>query len=233
MDNDNAPIEIIAPGTELPVTTSIIWLHGLGASGEDFVPLVPELGLAGGPAVRFVFPHAPIRPITINGGMSMRGWFDITSLEFEEREQDLTGMQASVDLVNQLIEKEIESGIAPSRIFIAGFSQGGVIALLAALQGKFPLAGVIALSTYLPDAEAAMARYRQSAEAGDVGGPETLPIFMAHGQFDDVIRMEFAEASQKALIKADFDVEWHAYPMPHSVSPEEIHDIASWLKKRL
>jgi len=233
LDSENSPIEMVAPGTEPPVTASVIWLHGLGASGDDFVPLVPELGLAGGPAVRFVFPHAPVRPITINGGMSMRGWFDITSLEFEEREQDLTGMQESVDIVNQLIEKEIESGIEPTRIVVAGFSQGGVIALLAALQGKFNLAGVIALSTYLPDADQAIARYRKASEAGDVRSPATMPVFMAHGQYDDVIRIPFAEASNAALKKAGFDIDWHAYPMPHSVSPEEIHDIASWLKKSL
>jgi len=233
LDSDNSPIELVAPGTALPVTTSVIWLHGLGASGDDFVPLVPELGLAGGPGVRFIFPHAPVRPITINGGMSMRGWFDITSLEFEDREQDLKGMQESVDLVNQLIEKEIASGIAPEQIVIAGFSQGGAIALLTALQGKYPLAGVIALSTYLPDADVTLARYLETVQKADIGGPQALPVFMAHGQFDDVIRIQFAEDSQVALAKAGFDVEWHAYPMPHSVSPEEIHDIAAWLKKRL
>ena len=160
MNSEKSPVEVIemvAPGTQSPVTASVIWLHGLGASGDDFVPVVPELGLAGGPGVRFIFPHAPVRPITINGGMSMPGWFDITSLEFEDREQDLTGMQESVEIVNQLIEKEIESGIKPEHIVIAGFSQGGVIALLAALQGKFKLAGVIALSTYLPEADGAIA----------------------------------------------------------------------------
>jgi len=222
LDSDNSPIELIAAGTEMPVTTSVIWLHGLGASGDDFVPLVPELGLAGGPGVRFIFPH-----------MSMRGWFDITSLEFEDREQDLKGMQESVDLVNQLIEKEIAAGIKPERIVIAGFSQGGAIALLTALQGKYPLAGVMALSTYLPDADATLARYLETVKAVGTGGPETIPVFMAHGQFDDVIRIQFAEESHAALAKAGFNVEWHAYPMPHSVSPEEIDDIASWLKKRL
>ena len=236
MNSEKSPVEVIemvAPGTQSPVTASVIWLHGLGASGDDFVPVVPELGLAGGPGVRFIFPHAPVRPITINGGMSMPGWFDITSLEFEDREQDLTGMQESVEIVNQLIEKEIESGIKPEHIVIAGFSQGGVIALLAALQGKFKLAGVIALSTYLPEADEAIERYQKASKAGDVDGPDSLPVFMAHGQYDDVIRIEFAESSHAAMKKAGFDVEWHAYPMPHSVSPEEINDIAVWLKKRL
>ena len=233
MSENDAPIEIISGQSGAPVGASIIWLHGLGASGDDFVPVVPELGLPPSPGVRFIFPHAPVRPITINGGMSMRGWFDITSLDFEAREQDLDGMRASVEIVDSLIEGEIERGIAPEKIIVAGFSQGGAIALMSALQGKYPLAGVMALSTYLPDAEQVLAGYQAARKQSASEQSPLLPAFMAHGQFDDVIQIRFAEASKAALEKAGFTPEWHSYPMPHSVSPEEIRDIGEWLRRLL
>ena len=234
MDSKNdALIEVISGQAGAPVGASIIWLHGLGASGDDFVPVVPELGLPPTPAVRFIFPHAPVRPITINGGMSMRGWFDITSLDFEAREQDLDGMRSSVEIVNKLIEAEIERGVAAEKIIIAGFSQGGAIALMTALEGKYPLAGVMALSTYLPDAEQVLANYQTTRQQAGTDQTPLLPVFMAHGQFDDVIQIRFAEASKSALEKAGITPEWHSYPMPHSVSPEEITDIGNWLKQRL
>lgn len=216
--------------TGQPVQKSVIWLHGLGASGDDFVPLVPELGLPASPAIRFVFPHAPVRPITINNGMSMRGWFDITSLNFEAREQDLSGMAASVEIVNALIEDEINSGIDAENIVLAGFSQGGAIALMAALQSRLPLAGVMGLSTYLPDAANMLELYGKTGRSAS----SPLPVFLAHGRQDDVILIRFAEQSREAMAGNDaLDLEWQSYQMPHSVSPEEIRDISVWLKKTL
>lgn len=216
--------------TGQPVQKSVIWLHGLGASGDDFVPLVPELGLPGTPGIRFVFPHAPVRPVTINNGMSMPGWFDITSLDFEAREQDLAGMAASVELVNALIQDEIDSGVNAENIVLAGFSQGGAIALMAALQSQLPLAGVMGLSTYLPDAARMLELYGKTGRSTN----NPLPVFLAHGLQDDVILIRFAEQSREAMAATNaLDLEWHSYPMPHSVSPEEIGDISVWLKKVL
>ena len=221
----DTPIEIISGEAGAPVAASVIWLHGLGASGDDFVPVVPELNMPSSPAVRFIFPHAPVQPITINGGMPMRGWFDITSLDFEQREQDLTGMRKSVATVNQLIENEIASGIKTDKIVIAGFSQGGAIALMSALEGPHQVAGIMALSTYLPDADNVLQTFAKRSIDVD-----SLPVFMAHGQYDDVIQIRFAEASRDAMVKQGLTVQWHAYPMPHSVNAEEIVAISEWLK---
>ena len=159
MNQQTLPIKL---ETGTPVEKSVIWLHGLGASGDDFVPVVPELGLPDKPGIRFVFPHAPVRPITINNGMSMRGWFDITSLDFEAREQDLDGMAESVSIVNGLLQDEIDKGVEAANIVLAGFSQGGAIALMAALQSQLPLAGVMGLSTYLPDAQNMLEQFSQT-----------------------------------------------------------------------
>ncbi len=221
----DAPIEIVSGDPGAPVAASVIWLHGLGASGDDFVPVVPELNMPATPAVRFIFPHAPVQPVTINGGMPMRGWFDITSLDFEQREQDLTGMRKSVASVNELIEREVSRGISPDKLVVAGFSQGGAIALMTALEGPHAVAGVMALSTYLPDADNVLQTF-----AGRSIDAASLPVFMAHGQYDDVIQIRFAEASREAMHKQGINVQWHAYPMPHSVSAEEINAISQWLK---
>lgn len=227
MNQDSQAIKL---ETGEPVRKSVIWLHGLGASGDDFVPLVPELDLPATPGIRFIFPHAPVRPITINNGMSMRGWFDITSLDFEAREQDLEGMAASVAILNALIEDEIDSGIAAENIVLAGFSQGGAIALMAALQTGLPLAGVMGLSTYLPDAERMLSLFADSGRNSD----SPLPVFLAHGTQDDVIQIRFAEQSRAALeTSTAIDLQWQSYAMPHSVSVEEISDISAWLKKTL
>ena len=231
MNQESQPIKL---ETAQPVEKSVIWLHGLGASGDDFVPVVPELRLPDSTGIRFIFPHAPVRPITINNGLSMRGWFDITSLDFEAREQDLEGMAASVSIVEALIEEEIKQGIKAEDIVLAGFSQGGVIALMAALQSKLPLAGVMGLSTYLPDASNMLDIFSQNGRAvrQTAGGP--LPVFLAHGVQDDVIRIEFAEQSRDDLTGVEgIDLQWQSYPMPHSVSIEEIGDISVWLKKVL
>jgi phospholipase/carboxylesterase len=195
---------------------AVIWLHGLGADGHDFEPIVPELELA--QPVRFVFPHAPVRPVTINQGMRMRAWYDI--FQFGGGPEDEAGIRASQQMVEALIEKE--SG---KKIVLAGFSQGGAIVLQTALRHPGRLAGVLALSTYLPLA-GTLAKERSEAS-------KELPIFMAHGQFDDIIPLRRAEASRDALIALGYRVDWHAYPMPHSVCAPEIADIGEFLGRVL
>jgi phospholipase/carboxylesterase len=197
---------------------SVIWLHGLGADGHDFEPIVPELRLPADMPLRFVFPHAPVRPVTINGGMAMRAWYDILSLESAGR-ADAKGVHESTALLEALVSREIERGMEPGNIVVAGFSQGGAIAINAALHSKVRLAGLMALSTYIPlpgDLEAS------------AGNRET-PVFMAHGRFDPMIQMQWGRASAERLVKAGFAVEWHDYPMAHAVCPDEIDDIRAWL----
>ncbi|MFK8081311.1 MAG: alpha/beta hydrolase [Granulosicoccus sp.] len=203
---------------------SVIWLHGLGASGHDFEPVVPELNLLDRPGVRFVFPHAPVRPITVNGGAAMRGWYDITSMDFGNRQQDTAGVRDSADHINALIEAEIERGVSAGNILLAGFSQGGAIALFTALTSSHKLGGVMALSTYLPIQEAVLAELTEHGKQ--------LPVFMAHGQFDDVIQIQHAEQSHTVLSEHGIEVEWHSYAMAHSVSTEEVADISAWLKRQ-
>jgi len=209
------------------VTHSVIWLHGLGASGDDFVPIVPELGIPDGLGIRFIFPHAPNRPITINNGMTMPGWYDITSLNFDDREQDVDGTEQSAAAINQLIEQEIERGVPAANIVLAGFSQGGAIALYTALTSQHRVAGILALSTYLPLGDQAFAAMK--AQPDD---RHTLPVFFAHGSYDDVINIKYAEESRDALIANGFEVEWSAWPMPHSVMPEEITAMGEWFRTR-
>jgi phospholipase/carboxylesterase len=197
---------------------SVLWLHGLGADGHDFEPIVPELGLR--IPARFVFPHAPVRPVTINGGMAMRAWYDI--LGFDRRaKEDAGGIRASAAAVTELVDREIERGMPSDRIVLAGFSQGGAIALHTALRDPRPLAGILALSTYLPLA-ASLASERSAANAG-------IPIFLAHGTADTVLPLELADNSRRALGALGYAVEWHAYPMPHSVCIEEISAVGAWL----
>ncbi|TMH32450.1 MAG: carboxylesterase [Betaproteobacteria bacterium] len=197
---------------------AVIWLHGLGADGHDFEPIVPELELAR--PVRFVFPHAPIRPVTINQGMRMRAWYDI--FQFGGGPEDEPGLRASQKLTEQLIAAQ---GLPASRVVLAGFSQGGAIVLLTALRHAERLAGVMALSTYLPLAGTLAA---ERAEAN-----RETPIFMAHGRYDDLIPMQRAQASREYLQKLGYAVEWHDYPMPHSVCAPEIADISSFLARVL
>jgi phospholipase/carboxylesterase len=196
---------------------AVIWLHGLGADGHDFEPIVPELGVRR--AVRFVFPHAPIRPVTINNGLEMRAWYDIVG--FDAAQEDAEGIHASAAAVTRLVDREIERGITAERIVLAGFSQGGAIALHLGLREPRRLAGVIALSTYLPLA-ASLAREKSTANA-------SLPIFMAHGSSDPVIPLAAAETSRRVLEREGFAVDWHVYPMPHSVCAPEIAAIGAWL----
>ena len=201
---------------------SIIWLHGLGADGQDFVPIAGELKLP--VAVRYIFPHAPQRPVTINGGFVMRAWYDIASQSIDAQ-QDEAGIRASQIAVEALIAQEMARGISPGNIFLAGFSQGGAIALHTALRQTAPLGGVLALSTYLPLADSAVREVLASTRA--------TPIFMAHGRSDPVIPYALGAVSRDALLKFGYAVEWHEYAMQHSVCEEELRDIEAWLTKRI
>lgn len=205
-------------------TAAVIWLHGLGADGYDFEPIVPELDLPAAPAVRFVFPHAPMRPITINGGAVMRGWYDVMSLDGVRREDD-AGVRASQASVDELIARELARGVPAARLILAGFSQGGAIALQTGLRHPERLAGIMALSTYLPLAATLAAE--ASAANRDV------PIFMAHGRDDSLIPIERATISRETLRAAGYKLEWHDYAMEHAVCREEIEDIAAWLRRVL
>jgi len=203
---------------------SVIWLHGLGADGHDFEAIVPELRLPDTLPLRFVFPHAPVRPVTVNGGVSMRAWFDIYSLD-GEGPVDEAGIRASGEILNQLIRREQERGIRAARIVVAGFSQGGAIALHAALRFQEPLAGLLALSTYLPLQSAFRAEVIDSQSAAS----RDLPVFMAHGSFDPVVPVQWGRASADHLVASGFTVDWHDYPMAHAVCADEIDDIRNWL----
>jgi len=203
---------------------AVIWLHGLGADGHDFEPIVPELRLPRDHGIRFIFPHAPVRPITINGGMMMRGWYDVVGADLTQRE-DESGIRDSAGILNDYIVREIGAGIDPGRIVVAGFSQGGAIALFAALRNAEPLAGIMGLSTYLP-LPGTLAREGSSANA-------RVPIFMAHGAFDPIIPVQHGQRSAVVLSERGHQVQWKTYSMPHSMCAEEINDIAVWLRQRL
>ena len=202
---------------------SVIWLHGLGADGNDFVPIVPELRVPGSLPVRFIFPHAPVRPVTINNGFRMRAWYDISAADLNNR-ADIAGVQQSARQVAALMDREKQRGILPTRI-LAGFSQGGAIALYAGLRYPERLAGIIALSTYLVAADGL------AAEASEAN--RETPIFMGHGMADPVVRFEWGEASRQALVAAGHSVEWHTYRMEHSVCIEEINAVSAWLQRVL
>ncbi len=210
-----------------PVAT-VVWLHGLGADGNDFVPLVPELRLDQGPdalgAVRFVFPHAPMIPVTINGGYVMRAWYDITGVDIDRRE-DEAGLRKSQAAVEALIAAESARGMPASRIVLAGFSQGCAMTLLTGLRHPERLAALVGLSGYLPLA-AATAAERHAANAD-------VPVFLAHGVHDPIVDVSRARASRDVLAALGHPVEWHEYPMPHSVCLEEIADLSSFLRRVL
>ncbi len=213
----------LLPVVELKIgmspTHAIIWMHGLGADGNDFVPIVNELSLPQGLQIRFVFPHAPERPVTINNGYVMRAWYDISNTSSE----DESGIRDSQQAINALIAQEIQNGIASENIILAGFSQGGVMALQVGLRHTSRLGGIVALSCYLPLADM-LAQEAESVNA-------TLPIFMAHGSQDSVIPISRAVTSNEKLLAANYSVEWHEYPMAHSVCMEEIEDISRWLMR--
>ncbi|TDY03905.1 alpha/beta hydrolase [Thiohalophilus thiocyanatoxydans] len=201
----------------------VIWLHGLGADGHDFEPLVPELGLVDR-SVRFVFPHAPVQPVTLNGGMAMRAWYDIRSPRIQENE-DTGGIRASQAMVEALIQQQHQRGIPSHRIILAGFSQGGAIALHTGLRQAEPLGGILALSAYLP-LVSELDNERHPAS-------QVTPIFMAHGSDDPVVPLSLAEHACHVLQQADYSVTWKVYPMQHQVHPAEIADIATWLRQQL
>ena len=200
-------------------TGSIIWLHGLGADGHDFEPIVPELRLPSSIELRFIFPHAPVRPVTINGGMPMRAWFDIRNFE-PDGLPDIDGIEASCAMLDALVDAEIARGVSRDRIVIAGFSQGGVIAMHTALRSPAPLAGLLALSTWLPLSD------RLEGYPKHPG----LPVFMAHGQFDPVLPLPMGVAARDGVRSVGLDPEWQEYPMAHAVCPQEIADISRWLQ---
>ena len=201
---------------------SVIWMHGLGADGYDFAPIVPELQLPASPGVRFVFPHAPVQPVTINNGMMMRAWYDIKLPNLVVRE-DETGIRQSEQAIRALIQRENQRGIATSRIVLAGFSQGCAMALHTSLRLEDKLAGVIGLSGYLPLADLLGAERRPANQQ--------TPIFLAHGTLDPVVTINRAETSRDKLQSLGYDVRWHTYPMPHSVSAQEVFDIAAYLRQ--
>ena len=203
---------------------SVIWLHGLGADGNDFVPIVEEMKLPAELSIRFVFPHAPVRPVTLNNGFPMRAWYDIYAADLANR-ADVLGVAQSQGHVEALIAREKARGVAGGRIVLAGFSQGGAIALHTGLRHAERLAGIVALSTYLLLAD------RLSLDASPVN--RDLPIFMAHGTQDPMIRIDWGEASRRSLVAAGYAVEWHTYPMPHSVVWEEIEAVRGFLTRVL
>lgn len=204
-------------------TACVIWLHGLGDSGHGFAPIVPELKLPDEPAIRFLFPHAPERPVTINNGMRMRAWYDIKSLDFNSR-ADLDGVLDSAVQVERLIESQIAKGIPAERILLAGFSQGGVIALHLATRYARKLAGVMALSTYMCEPD------RLASEASDVN--RDTPIMMAHGEQDEVVPMVLGQMAYEALKSSHFTVSWHSYTMQHNVCLQELNDISRFISDR-
>lgn len=206
-------------------SASILWLHGLGADGHDFEPIVGELDLTGLPPIRFVFPHAPVRPITVNGGMRMRGWYDVYSVDFSSRREDAAGVRDSARLLAGLTAREADRGIDDKRIVLAGFSQGGAIVLQAGLRHPRRLAGILALSTRLP--------LRETLAAEAAPANRDVPIFMAHGRGDTVIAFEVGEQSAAFLAAAGYPVAWHPYWTEHSLCMEEVRDIGAWLRQVL
>lgn len=198
----------------------VVWMHGLGADGHDFAPIVPELGLPASPGIRFIFPHAPQQPVTINGGYVMRAWYDVLGPDLTAQ-QDKAGIENSSKLIEQLIDDQIDNGFTEDKIILAGFSQGGAMALHVGLRSRNKLAGIMALSTYLPLAEELPLQQ---------ASPSSPPIFMAHGHYDPVVQMLAGLHSKQLLESLGYNVLWKEYPMEHSVCGEEVADISTWLQ---
>ncbi|MDX8390591.1 MAG: alpha/beta hydrolase [Mariprofundaceae bacterium] len=207
------------------IDASVIWLHGLGADGHDFKPIIPDLGLPQDAGIRFVFPHAPVMPVTINDGYIMPAWYDITHQDFKARDEDHAGIHNASAMIQRLIEREQMRGINIARIILAGFSQGGAMALHVGLRQSTPLAGIIALSCYLlmPDQLPDALAHCKS----------TPPIFMAHGTSDPIVPYSLAECAKKSLQAVNVSVQWQSWPMAHAVCPEEIIAIGTWIRSRL
>ncbi|PLA74819.1 carboxylesterase [Hydrogenovibrio sp. SC-1] len=210
---------VMEPNTK--ATSAVIWLHGLGADGHDFEAIVPQLALPADHGIRFIFPHAPIQAVAVNGGMKMRAWYDIRQADLTEQ-VDWQGIDQSVVLLDQWIAQQVSDGIPMERILVAGFSQGGVIALHAGLQMQQPLAGIIALSTYFPERSTSL--YRQ---------PTTCPILIAHGLMDPICPYTVAKAALAQLRAQGFSPSWHEYPMQHQVCMEEINAVSQFIQQRL
>ena len=207
-------------GTELEYC--VIWMHGLGADGNDFVPIVPELNLPNSPGIRFVFPHAPMHPVTINGGYVMRAWYDVIAPDLTAR-QDQEGILKSAEAVNEIIHELEQGGFPANKIILAGFSQGGAMALQIGLRTTENFAGILALSTYLPLAD--------ELPVPPASQREEIPVFMAHGLYDPVIPIDAAQISKQRLTSLGYQVAWKEYPMEHTVCTDEISDISDWLKQ--
>lgn len=222
--NMSRELDCIELEPDSPAKASIIWLHGLGADGNDFVPIASELRLPDSLALRFVFPHAPQRPVTLNGGMRMRAWYDILGLDRNARE-DAQGIRESQAQIEVLIRRENARGIPSERIVLAGFSQGGAITLQAGLRYPDKLAGLMVLSSYLTQ------RDSLATEASPAN--RSIPIFMAHGEFDYMLPLQLGSSSRDLLQQHGYAVDWHAYPMEHQVCLEEIRDISAWLQRVL
>jgi phospholipase/carboxylesterase len=205
-------------------TGSVIWMHGLGADGHDFEPIVPELVQRGERALRFIFPHAPIRPVSINDGYPMRAWYDITAIDRRSAE-DESGIRTSQAKIDTLVRRENSRGIASERIALAGFSQGGAMAVFAGTRYPEKLAGIMGLSCYLP-LEPQLMTERSTAN-------QSTPVFLAHGRQDPVVPLMLGEHARQVLEAAGYTIEWHAYEMPHSLCPQEVSDIAAWLRRVL
>jgi phospholipase/carboxylesterase len=203
---------------------SVIWLHGLGADGHDFESIVPELGLSDSLGIRFIFPHAPKRPVTINGGMVMRSWYDIKDPDLS-KQRDKKDFDGSADILKHWVDAEVDLGIATERIVIAGFSQGGAITLHCGLTFAQQLAGLLVLSSYLP--------FTEVMDEDSASANNQTPIMMMHGEFDPVIPIDFARQSCAALKANDYPVEWHDYPMQHGLCLEQIKHVSSWLESKL
>jgi phospholipase/carboxylesterase len=209
---------------QAPATASVIWLHGLGADGFDFVPLVSELGLPDSSPVRFIFPHAPVRPVTVNAGYEMRAWYDIISFTPEGR-ADEAGLAEASQRVANYIRDEANAGVPTSRVVLAGFSQGGAVALSAGLRYPQRLAGILAMSTYLP--------FPEKLEAEKSAANAQVPILMCHGREDPMVKLWMGAESRDLLGSQGYGVEWHDYPMQHELCMEEIADVSRWLRARL
>lgn len=224
-NTNNNLLECVTVNADLPTCATVIWLHGLGADGYDFANIVPQLNLPNTLPIKFIFPHAPMRPITINAGYMMRAWYDIGQLSNILTQEDEAGMYASEIAVCNLIAHEIKLGTAYNKIILAGFSQGGAMALHTGLRYPKTLGGIMVLSAYLP------LRNKIFVEANPAN--QTSPIMMAHGTEDPLIPLKFASSSHEMLTQHNYNVAWHTYSMPHAVCPEEIKDISLWLQNLL
>ncbi len=222
MDSSNQrQLECVVRETGPDARHAVIWLHGLGADGNDFVPIVPHLRSSAFRPVRFIFPHAPLRPVTVNGGLSMRAWYDILGMQID-RDQDREGIHDSVSRINALIDQQIDAGIRAENLILAGFSQGGAMALRCGLARSQALGGIISLSAYLLESQA----------LEDWAHPASgqVPIFLGHGSQDPIVPAALGEATARRLTEAHYKVEWRTWTMPHSVCPEEIAAIDAWLQ---